>query len=49
MRVLVVYCHPCEESFTASVRNAALESLAAAGHETRLIDLYASGFEPVLS
>ncbi len=49
MRVLVVYCHPCEESFNASVRNAALESLAAAGHETRLIDLYASGFEPVLT
>lgn len=49
MRVLVVYCHPCEESFNASVRDAALESLAAAGHETRLIDLYGSGFEPVLT
>ena len=49
MRALVVYAHPCPESFTAAIRDEALESLASAGHETRLIDLYAEGFEPALS
>jgi NAD(P)H dehydrogenase (quinone) len=49
MRVLVVYCHPCEESFNAGVRDAALAELAARGHETRLLDLYAMDFQPVLT
>lgn len=49
MRVLVVYCHPCAESFNAAVLAASLQELAAAGHESRLIDLYADGFDPVLS
>jgi NAD(P)H dehydrogenase (quinone) len=49
MRVLVVYAHPCPESFTAAIRDRALASLAAAGHETRLVDLYAEGFDPALS
>jgi putative NADPH-quinone reductase len=48
MRVLVVYCHPCEESFTAAVRDAALAGLAVGGHEVRVLDLYASGFRPVM-
>ncbi len=49
MKALVVYCHPCEESFSAALRDAALEALRAGGHEVRLIDLYALGFDPVLS
>lgn len=48
MRVLVVYCHPVPESYCASLRDAALEALANAGHETRLIDLYAEEFDPVM-
>lgn len=48
MRVLVVYCHPNPESFTAAVRDRALAALGHAGHETRLIDLYAMGFDPVM-
>ncbi len=48
MRVLVVYCHPVPESFCASVRDTAMAALAAAGHETRLLDLYAEGFDPVM-
>lgn len=48
MRVLVVYCHPVPESFCAAVRDAAVEGLAAAGHEVRLLDLYAEGFDPVM-
>ncbi len=49
MRVLVVYCHPCAESLSATLRDTALAALAAAGHETRLVDLYAEGFDPVIS
>lgn len=49
MRVLLVHCHPCHESFVAAIRDAALEALAAGGHEVRLLDLYEMGFDPVLS
>jgi NAD(P)H dehydrogenase (quinone) len=48
VRVLVVYCHPVPESFCASVRDTALAALAAGGHETRLIDLYAMDYDPVM-
>ncbi len=49
MRILVVYCHPCEESFNASIRDKALSVLKERGHEITLIDLYAEGFNPVMS
>lgn len=49
MRALVVYCHPDPDSFTAAVRDVVMARLAAAGAEARLIDLYAEGFDPVLS
>ncbi len=48
-RVLVIYCHPKEGSFASAVRDTVLERLEAAGAETRLRDLYAEGFQPVLS
>lgn len=48
MRALVVYAHPCPESFNASVRDAAIKSLEGAGHEVRLLDLYAIKFNPVM-
>lgn len=46
MRVLVVYCHPVEKSFVAAMRDAAVKGLEQAGHETRIVDLYADGFDP---
>jgi NAD(P)H dehydrogenase (quinone) len=49
VRVLVVYAHPCPESYVAALKDAALETLKAGGHELRLLDLYAMGFDPVLS
>jgi NAD(P)H dehydrogenase (quinone) len=49
MRALVVYCHPLADSFNAAVRDRALKGLESAGHETRVLDLYAMGFDPVLS
>ena len=49
MRVLVVYCHPNPDSFTAAVRDTVLDRLAAAGAEIRVVDVYGDGFDPVLS
>lgn len=49
MNTLVVYCHPDPSSFTAAVKDTALEALRAAGHEVRLRDLYAEGFDPCFS
>ena len=49
MRVLYVYCHPLPESFHGGIRHAAVTTLERAGHEVDLCDLYAEGFDPVLS
>ena len=49
MRAYVVYCHPDPDSFTAALRDRAVDALRAAGHEVRVSDLYADGFEPALS
>jgi NAD(P)H dehydrogenase (quinone) len=48
MKILYLYCHPLEESFHAGIRDAALATLRAGGHEVDLCDLYAEGFNPVL-
>lgn len=49
MRVLMVYCHPLEDSYNAALRDRALQALRAGGHEVELVDLYREGFDPVLS
>ena len=49
MRALVVYCHPVPESFNAAVRDATIRGLTNAGYEIDLLDLYAEGFDPVMS
>lgn len=49
MKTLLIYCHPSVDSFTSAVRDTALAALHAGAHEVRLTDLYADGFEPVLS
>jgi NAD(P)H dehydrogenase (quinone) len=49
MRVLVIYCHPRPDSFSAALRDAAVAALTAAGHSVDLRDLYAEGFDPALS
>ena len=48
MRVLVVHCHPVPESYVAAVRDRVLGALGRAGHEVRLLDLHAIGFDPVM-
>ena len=49
MKTLIVYCHPSRESFVASVLDVAIEGLKEGGHEVRVNDLYADGFDPVFS
>ncbi|QND48023.1 NAD(P)H-dependent oxidoreductase [Rhizobium lusitanum] len=49
MRVLVLHSHPVEESYGAALHRQTVESLKAAGHEVDDCNLYAEGFDPVLS
>ena len=49
MRTLVVYCHPDPDSFTAAVKSTVVDALTAGGHEVRVRDLYAEGFDPLFS
>ncbi len=49
MRVLVLYAHPDPDSFGAALHRATVDGLKAAGHEVDDCDLYAEGFDPVLS
>src|SRR5258708_33878979 len=49
MRVLYVYCHPLDDSLHAAIRKEALAGLKEVGHEIDLLDLYAEGFDPVLT
>jgi putative NADPH-quinone reductase len=48
-RALVVFAHPCEESFSAALQTVVVARLKARGWEVDLCDLYAEGFDPVLS
>ncbi|MEQ1873235.1 MAG: NAD(P)H-dependent oxidoreductase [Ilumatobacteraceae bacterium] len=49
MKTYVIYCHPLESSYIASIRDRVLAGLASAGHEVRVTDLYAEDFRPELS
>ena len=47
MRVLLVYAHPEPTSFTAALKNTALDALRQTGHDVEVSDLYGEGFNPV--
>jgi NAD(P)H dehydrogenase (quinone) len=49
VRILLVHAHPVPESFNAALRGAAAGALARAGHAVDVLDLYAEGFDPVMS
>jgi putative NADPH-quinone reductase len=49
MRVLVIFAHPVETSFHAAMHRRVVVALRKAGHEVDDCDLYAEGFNPVLS
>ena len=49
MNVLIVYCHPSSNSFTNAVKESFIKGLEDAGHTYQISDLYAEGFDPVMS
>jgi NAD(P)H dehydrogenase (quinone) len=49
VKAYVVYCHPDPDSFTSAICRRAVDSLQSAGHEVRVSDLYADGFDPAMS
>ena len=49
MRALVLYAHPCAESFSSALHGVVVERLAARGWEVDDCDLYAEGFQPDLT
>jgi putative NADPH-quinone reductase len=49
MRVLILYANPSEKSFGAALHKKALETLRSRGHHIDDCDLYAEGFDPVMS
>jgi len=46
VKVLIIYCHPNENSFTAAVRDLVVNKLEEKGIEYQLTNLYQEGFEP---
>ncbi|MFE6077428.1 NAD(P)H-dependent oxidoreductase [Paenibacillus sp. NPDC057886] len=49
MKHLIVYAHPYTDSLNHAILNTTVETLEAQGHEVVVRDLYALGFQPVLS
>jgi NAD(P)H dehydrogenase (quinone) len=49
MKVLIVHAHPEAKSFTAALRDQAVATLQAQGHEVQVSDLYAMNWNPVAS
>lgn len=49
MNVFIVHAHPEPRSFSSAMCSAAVEELRGQGHEVRVSDLYAIGFNPIAS
>lgn len=49
MEVLIIYCHPSDNSFTARVKDEFIKGLVAAGHQYTLVDLYQKNFNETFS
>ncbi|MEM6761782.1 MAG: NAD(P)H-dependent oxidoreductase [Pseudomonadota bacterium] len=49
MKVFIVYCNPNPQSFSAHLRDVTIKTLKARDIQTKLSDLYALGFDPVMS
>ncbi|MBS6115172.1 NAD(P)H-dependent oxidoreductase [Thomasclavelia spiroformis] len=49
MKVLVIYCHPSNNSFTYKVKNEFIRGLSDGNHEYTLLDLYALNFKETFS
>ncbi len=48
-RALVLFAHPCDESFSNALKTTVVETLQKRGWQVDLCDLYAEGFDPVMS
>ncbi|MGL6209834.1 MAG: NAD(P)H-dependent oxidoreductase [Paracoccaceae bacterium] len=48
-KALVLFAHPCDESFSASLHRVVVDALSARGWEVDDCDLNAEGFNPVLT
>ncbi len=46
MRILLLFCHPVEDSYQAALHRTARETLERAGHQVDDLDLYGEGFDP---
>jgi NAD(P)H dehydrogenase (quinone) len=49
MRIMVIFAHPLGDSFNAALHRTAVNALRESGHEVDDCDLYAEGFDPVMS
>lgn len=49
MSVVVVAAHPCAESYVTAIRDRVMTGLAANGHDSVLLDLYATAYDPYLA
>jgi NAD(P)H dehydrogenase (quinone) len=49
MNVLIVHAHPEPQSFTAALRDQAIATLQAQGHQVQVSDLYGMNWNPVAS
>ncbi|MFF7451736.1 MULTISPECIES: NAD(P)H-dependent oxidoreductase [unclassified Streptomyces] len=47
MKVLIVHAHPEPASFNAALKDTAVATLGAQGHEVKVSDLYAMGFKAI--
>lgn len=48
MKTLIVHAHPEPQSLNSSLKDLAVSTLEAAGHEVRVSDLYAMGWKAVV-
>lgn len=49
MKILIVYCHPSDQSFTGAVKNEFIRGLKESKHQYHLLDLYACNFDETFS
>jgi len=49
MRVLVLFAHPLADSFAAALHRSVVSALREVGHEVDDCDLYATGFDPMMT
>lgn len=49
MRALVLFAHPCDDSYCAALHARVVDTLTARGWQVDDCDLYAEGFQPVLT